>query len=110
MNPLHVVADGEHALPARHRVRAHDGVDGLEDLAHVLGRAPGRRVHREVVARGRLVEGRLRVVPRQRVEEAPQRLRDAVVELVARGPERVCSREESVQFSAVQFSSPISFL
>lgn len=42
---LHVVADGVHALPARHRVRADDGVHGLEHLADVLGRAPRAFVH-----------------------------------------------------------------
>lgn len=91
VDALDVVADGEHALPPRHRVRADYRVDRFQHLAYVLGRPARRRVYLEVVPVGRLVEGGLCVVRGQCVQEAPQRLRDAVVELVARGPEGVCS-------------------
>lgn len=62
VDALHVVADGEHALPPRYGVRADHRVDGLEDLASVLGRAARRRVDLEVVPLGGFVEGGLRVV------------------------------------------------
>lgn len=91
VDPLDVVAHGEDGLPTRHGVGADDGVDGLEDLADVLGCAPRRGVHVEVVALGRLVEARLGVVPRQGVEEAAEGGRDAVVELVSRGPEGIAA-------------------
>lgn len=86
---LDVVAHGEDALPARHGVRADDGVDRLEELAHVLGGAPLGAVQLEAVALSRLVEARLGVGCREGVEEALQGLRDAVVDLVAGCPEGV---------------------
>lgn len=92
VDALHVVAHGEDGPPPRHRVRADHRVHGLEHVADVLGRAALRRVQGEPVGVGRVLEARLRVVRRQRVQEAPERLGDAVVHLVARGPERVFCR------------------
>lgn len=90
VDALDVVADGEDGLPAGDGVGADDGVDGLEGLADVLGGAALLRVDGEAVALGRVVEGRLGRVGGQSVEEAAERGGDAVVELVARGPEGVC--------------------
>ncbi len=89
VDALDVVADGKDRLPARDRVRADHGVDRLEHLADVLRRAALLGVDGEAVALGRVVEGRLGGVGRQSVEEAAEGDRDAVVELVARGPESV---------------------
>ena len=79
----HVVADGEDALPARHRVGADDRVDGLEDLADILGRTALLGEKLEVVLLGGLVEAWLSVGGRQSVQEAAERGRDAIVELVS---------------------------
>lgn len=79
---LDVVAHGEHGLPARHGVGAHYRVDGFEYVADVLGGSSGRREELEVVLLGGCVEVWLGVVCRERVEEAPECGRDAVVELV----------------------------
>jgi hypothetical protein len=58
---LHVVSDGENALPPGYGVCADDGVDCFEDLADVFGRATGARVDGEVVLVGDLVEAGLGV-------------------------------------------------
>lgn len=89
VDALAVVTDGIDGLPAGDGVGADDGVDGLEDLAHVLRSAALAAVHAEAVTLGRLVEERLRVIRSQGVEEGAQGGRDALVELVARGPECV---------------------
>lgn len=75
----HVLADGEHGLPAGDRVGANDGVDGLEQLADVLGGAARLGEELEAVAGGGLVEAWLRVGGGQGLEEALVWLRDAVV-------------------------------
>lgn len=64
-------------------------MDGLESLADVLGGTSLAAVHAEAVALGRLIEQRLGVVGGEGVEEGAQGGRDAVVELVAGGPEGI---------------------
>lgn len=81
-----VVADAEDALPARDGVGADQRVDGLEDLADVLGRAALGGVDLEVVLVSCLVEAGLGVRGCQGVEEVTEGGRNAVVELVAAGP------------------------
>ena len=92
IDALTVVADSIHRFPARDGVGTDDRVDGLEGLADVLGRATLATIYAEAVALGCLVEERLGVVGGQCVEEGAQRGRDAVVQLVAGGPERVTAR------------------
>lgn len=82
MYVLDVVAHGEHGLPACHRVGAHYGVDGLEYIADILGSPPSRREQLEIVLLGSCIEVWLGVVCRERVEEASECGRDAVIELV----------------------------
>lgn len=82
-------AHGEDALPAGHGVRPHDGVHGLQVGARVLG-APARgRVQGQAVPAGDVPE----VVPLEGGREALEELlvgrRDAVVDFVAGGPQRV---------------------
>lgn len=89
MDVLDVVAHGEHGLPACHGVGAHDGVDGLEDVADVLGGAACGGEELEVVLLGCCVEVWLGIVCRERVEEAPESWRDAIIELVSRGPKSI---------------------
>ena len=91
VDALDVVANAEDGLPAGDRVSADEGVDGLQQLAHVLGRATLGRVDLEVVALGGVVEERLGREDGQLIEEALERGRDTVVELVSRGPESVCT-------------------
>ena len=82
VDALDVVADGEHGLPPRYWVGSNEGVNGLENLADVLGSAAGGRVDGEVVALGGVVEERLSVVSSKSVEELPQLGGDAIVELI----------------------------
>jgi hypothetical protein len=58
---LDVVANGEDGLPSSHRVGADDWVNGLEDVAHVLGRTPLLAVELKAVLLGRGGETWLRV-------------------------------------------------
>lgn len=89
MDVLDVMAHGEHGLPACHGVGAHDWVDGLEDVADVLGGAACGGEELKVVLLGSCVEVWLGVVCRERVEEAPKSWRDAIIELVSRGPKGI---------------------
>ncbi len=78
-------------LPARDRVRADDRVDRREGRAAVQRRAAQALAQRIAQARG-LVEEEGRVVRgRQALEEALHGRRQAVVDLVARGPQRVAA-------------------
>lgn len=72
MDVLDMVAHREHGFPACHGVGAHDGVDGLEDVADVLGGAARRGEELEVVLIGGCVEVWLGVVCCESVEEAPE--------------------------------------
>lgn len=85
----HVLTDGKHRLPPGNGVGADDGVDSLEEIADVLGGAARLGVELEAVALGGLVEAGLRVGCSQGLEEALVGCGDAVVELVAGGPEGV---------------------
>lgn len=89
VDSLHVIADSENRLPARHRVGANYGMDRLKDLANILGRTTLCGPDLDTVFLGGSIKQRLRVVSRQGIEEASQSWRDAVVELVARGPKSV---------------------
>lgn len=64
-DPLHVRAYREHALPARHRVRADNRVVRLQRLAHVLRSAPRPGEDLEPVVCRCRVEGWLCAVRRQ---------------------------------------------
>jgi len=87
---LHVRTDGEDGFPASHWVGADHGVDGLEDLADVLGGAALGGVELEAVAFGSLVEAGLCVSRGESLEKALVWGGDAVEELVAGSPEGVC--------------------
>lgn len=85
-----VLADGKDGFPPGNGVGADDGVDGLEEVADVLRGAAGFGVELEAVPVGGLVEAGLRVGGGQGLEEFLVWFGDAVVELVAGGPEGVC--------------------
>jgi hypothetical protein len=76
---LHVMSDGKNALPACDRIRAHDGVDGDEFFADVLGGAARLGVDFETVSRGRFVEFWLGVGGGQAFQELLNGSRDTVV-------------------------------
>lgn len=61
MNPLHMVAHRKDGPPSRDGVGAHHGVDRVEGVTRVLGRAARARVEVEAVAAGGLAEEGLRV-------------------------------------------------
>lgn len=86
---------GEDTLPPSHRVGADDWVDRLEIESDVLGRATGLTVELEPTFLGDLLEERLGKGPGEPLQELLVRLADAVVDLVARGPERVWSASAS---------------
>ena len=88
-NSVEVMTDTEDRLPSRHRVRPDDGVHRLKQLANILRRAALAAVDLESGALGRLVEPRLRKSRRQGLQEALQRARDAVVDLIPGGPESI---------------------
>ncbi len=90
-----VVANSEDTLPAGDRVGADDGVDGLKELADVLGGTTLSTVNLKAVAVSSLVEAGLGICGGQGVKEALDGLGDAVVDLVARSPERICSSHVS---------------
>jgi hypothetical protein len=85
-----VRADGEEGAPPGDRVGAHDGVDGGEGGADVFGRAAGVGVDLEAAAVGDGVEAGLGEGCGKGGEEGLVGGGEAVVELVARGPESVC--------------------
>lgn len=82
MDVLDVVAHSKDGLPSRHRVGAHDGVNSLEHITDVFWSPTCRREELEVVLLSCCVEVWLGVVCRESVEEAPERGRDAIIELV----------------------------
>ena len=86
---VHVLADCEDGFPACDRVCADYRVDGGELIADIMGGAARGGVEFEISFFGGLDEARLCVSGGQRVIELLVRCREAVVELVARSPERV---------------------
>lgn len=89
---LDVAADGEDALPARHGVGAHDGVDGLE-LGADVGRVAARLVPElEAVLGRRLAETGLLKGHAEALEELLVRPAELVVDFVSRRKQRVYSQ------------------
>jgi hypothetical protein len=85
-----MVAHRKDGPPPRDRVGAHHGVDGIERVACVLGRAARARVEVEAVAPSGFAEEGLGVSGGQGVEKAAEGRGYAVIELVTGGPECVC--------------------
>ena len=90
MNPLHMVAHCKDRAPPCDGVGTHHGVDGVQRVARVFGRAARAGVKVETVAAGGFAEEGLGVGGGQGVEETAEGWGDAIVKLVARSPERVC--------------------
>jgi hypothetical protein len=67
---LHMVPDGEHALPARDGIGPNHRMHRSELCADVFRGAPWSSVDAEVVLGRSLVEERLRVSRRQRFEKS----------------------------------------
>lgn len=86
---LDVSANGEDALPPGDGVRSDDWVDGLELGADVLGCAARLVIELEAGSLCNLAETGLLEGCGQGLEELLVRRADSVVDLVARGPERV---------------------
>lgn len=79
----------EDTLPPSDRVGADDWVDRLEVESDVLRRATGLTVELEPTFLGDLLEEWLGKCPGKPLQEFLVRLADAIVDLVARGPQRV---------------------
>lgn len=88
---LDVVADRKHGLPACDGIGADHGVLSCELAADILGRAARLAIELKVVVFCGLVEARLGVCCRQAFEEFLVGRREAVVDLVAGCPERICN-------------------
>lgn len=86
--------DREDRFPARDGIRADDWVGGAEGLADVFRATARIGVELEGAGGGCLVKLGLSVGRREGFEELLVGAGDAVVELVARGPERVCDEAE----------------
>lgn len=91
----HMAPYGEDTLPPSHRIGADDWVDRLEIESDVLRRATGLTVELKPTFLSDLLEVWLGKRPGQSLQELLVRLADAVVDLVARGPECVWSASAS---------------
>lgn len=90
--PVDVVgeaAHGEDALPARHGICSHDRMHGAQVGAHVLGRTTWRSIQLEAEAIGDVLEVGALEGGGQALEEFLVRLRDTVVDFIARGPQGI---------------------
>lgn len=89
VNVPHMAPNWEDTLPPSHWISADDRVDCLELESDILRRATGLVVELEPALLGDLLEVRLGKGPRQPLKELLVWLADAVVDLIARSPERV---------------------
>lgn len=76
-------------------------MDGLEDIADILGGATLAGVDAEAVSLGGIGEEWLGIVGCEGIEEAAELGGDSVVELIARGPEGVCIHPVSDIFCGI---------
>ena len=88
---LDMAANREDALPARDGIGAHDGVDGLQLATDVLGRAPRFVVELKPCVFRHLTEKRLLKGGGEAFKELLVWFADAVINLVARSPQSVCT-------------------
>jgi hypothetical protein len=88
---LRMMTYSEYALPTRHRVRPDDGMHSRQIRASISRVAALAAVELETVLLRALVEDRLLACHGQRLEKFAVGGRDAVVEFVARRPERITS-------------------
>jgi hypothetical protein len=89
VDALRVVAYGIHALPASHRVRSHNRMDGGEVCADILRSTTLGTVKLIAVLLCALIEDRLCVGGRQPFQELLVSRRQTVIDLVARRPQRI---------------------
>lgn len=87
----HVASHWENALPASHRIRANDGMDCLELGSDVFWGAAGLIIEFEPSFLGDFLEERLGECAGQSLEELLIWLADAIIDLIARCPQGVCS-------------------
>jgi len=85
-----VCSNRKDGLPPSGRVRTDDGMHSLQDTADVLWRAASLVVELESATLRSFVELWLSERGRQRFNELLPGWREAVVDLVARSPQRVC--------------------
>ena len=84
------MADCEYRLPACDWIGADYGVDSLQVLADVQGRASRSTVQFKVVITCSLIELWLRKGSGKTFEKPLVRCRNPIKELIARGPESIC--------------------
>lgn len=87
----HMTSDWEDTLPPSHGISTDDRVDCLEVESDVLGRTTGLTIELKPSLLCDLLEVRLSKGAGQPFQELLVWLADAIVDLIARGPQRVCS-------------------
>lgn len=90
-----MAANREDALPARDWIGAHDGMDSLQLATDVLGRTPRLVVELKPCVFRHLPEERLLKGGGQAFEELLVRFADAVIDLVSRSPQGICTGDAS---------------
>ena len=88
---------GEDALPACDRIGADHGVNSFQFRPDVLGGPTRLVVEGESCLLGHLLEAGLLKGHGERLEELLIRLADPIVDLIARGPQRICSHIQHEQ-------------
>jgi hypothetical protein len=98
----YMASDWEDALPTSHGIGADDRMDCLEVESDVLWRTTGLAVELEPTFLGDLFEVWLGEGPGQPFQELLVWLADAIVNLIARSPESVCSTSASQPYLGIQ--------
>lgn len=82
-----MMSHSKHTLPTRYGVSTDNRMNGLQHLPHILWRTPRASEDLKVVLLGNLVELRLGVCCRQAIQKLLVWLRNAIIDLISRGPE-----------------------
>lgn len=90
MDAFDVLTNSKNRFPSGHGVRAYDRVNSFEHLAYIFRGAAFRAVDPKAILFGGLIELRLGVFGRQRIQKALQCRRDAVIQFVSGCPECIC--------------------
>ena len=99
----------EDALPAGDGISAHNRMDGLKFAANILWCTTRLVIQLEPGTFRDLLEAWLLEGGRESLEEFLIRLTEAIVQLVARGPQSVWARREELELAAGCLESSIEY-